>query len=143
LLLPDLTEGMRDLMNKGYVYATGRRKTAIARVRLFPGGTEVVVNGKPLAEVFPTESTQAIALAPLRLTNLVGKFGATVKVIGGGFSGQAGAIRHGLARALVLADESNKPTLRKAGMLTRDPRVKERKKYGLKRARKAPQYTKR
>ena len=130
-------------MNKGYFYATGRRKTAVARVRLVPGGSELIINGRPLADVFPTEATQAIALGPLRAANLLGKFGATVKVVGGGFSGQAGAIRHGLARALVLADESAKPTLRKAGMLTRDPRVKERKKYGLKRARKAPQYTKR
>ena len=130
-------------MNRGYFYATGRRKSAVARVRLLPGGTQVIVNGRAFAEAFPTESAQAIALGPLRLTNTLGKFGATVKVAGGGISGQAGAIRHGLARALVQADEANKPTLRRAGMLTRDPRVKERKKYGLKRARKAPQYTKR
>jgi small subunit ribosomal protein S9 len=130
-------------MNKGYFYATGRRKSAVARVRLLPGGSSVVINGRALESTFPMESSQAIALGPLRLTNTVGKFGVTVKVMGGGVTGQAGAIRHGLARALVQADESSKPVLRKAGMLTRDPRVKERKKYGLKRARKAPQYTKR
>ncbi len=130
-------------MNRDYYYGTGRRKTAVARVRLIPGAGQVVVNGKELEAAFPMPGVRQIILEPLQLTNTLGKFGATVKVVGGGIAGQAGAIRHGLARALVQSDESLRPTLRKAGMLTRDPRVKERKKYGLKRARKAPQYTKR
>lgn len=130
-------------MNKAYYYGTGRRKTSVARVQLYPGAGQVVVNGKPLAEVFPIDGLQQVILQPLQVTNTLGKYSAMVKVIGGGVSGQAGAIRHGIARALVEADESLRPILRRAGMLTRDPRVKERKKYGLKRARKAPQYTKR
>lgn len=130
-------------MNRDYYYGTGRRKTAVARVRLIPGAGQVVVNGKELEAAFPMPGVRQIILEPLQVTNTLGKFGATVKVVGGGIVGQAGAIRHGLARALVQSDESLRPILRKAGMLTRDPRVKERKKYGLKRARKAPQYTKR
>lgn len=127
----------------GYFYGTGRRKSAVARVRIFPGQGALVVNGKALEEVFPRLTLRAIALKPLQVTDTLGKFSASIKVEGGGASGQAGAISHGVARALVKADEALKPLLRQAGLLTRDPRVKERKKYGLKRARKAPQYTKR
>jgi small subunit ribosomal protein S9 len=131
------------LVNKGYYYGTGRRKTAVARVRLHPGTSQIIVNGKPIEEFFPVDGQRQVIMEPLRLTDSAAKFGATVKVVGGGVSGQAGAIRHGVARALVQSDETLRPVLRRAGMLTRDPRVKERKKYGLKRARKAPQYTKR
>ena len=130
-------------MDRTSYYGTGRRKTAVARVMLLPGAGQIVVNGKPLEQVLPRLSLQAIATAPLRVTGTMGKYNAMVKVAGGGIGGQAGAIAHGLARALVQATPDLKPTLRKAGLMTRDPRVKERKKYGLKRARKAPQYTKR
>ena len=127
-----------------YYYGTGRRKTAVARVRLFPGGDgTIIVNGKDSNQYFGREALTSTIRAPLRLLDLGGRFNATVRVVGGGVSGQAGAVRHGIARALVRADEEWKPTLRKAGYLTRDSRMKERKKYGLKRARKAPQYTKR
>jgi small subunit ribosomal protein S9 len=129
--------------NLAYFYGTGRRKSAVARVRLLPGSGAVIVNGKPMEEVFPQTRLQSEIINPLRVTDTVNKFNAVVKVEGGGISGQAGAIRHGIARALVEADEKLKPLLRHHGLLTRDPRVKERKKYGLKRARKAPQYTKR
>ncbi len=127
-----------------YFYSVGRRKSAVARVRLIPGGTgAIVVNGKPY-EVYRSRPThQGIVLLPLRVTDNVGKFNVVAKVLGGGLTGWAGAISLGIARALVRADETLKPTLRRHGLLTRDPRVKERKKYGLKRARKAPQYTKR
>jgi small subunit ribosomal protein S9 len=131
--------------NRGtYYYGTGRRKTAVARVRLYPNGNgTITVNGRDMAEYFGQARLVATALAPLRLLEAAGRFDASIKVAGGGTSGQAGAVRHGVARALVRSDEESKPALRKAGFLTRDPRVKERKKYGLKRARKAPQYTKR
>jgi small subunit ribosomal protein S9 len=126
-----------------YFYGTGRRKTSIARVRLIPGGSDVSINGRPLDVYFQRESHRAQILAPLRAIGQVGQFGLMVKVAGGGGTGQSGAIRHGVARALVQADEATKSALRRAGYLTRDPRMKERKKYGLKRARKAAQYTKR
>lgn len=131
------------MTNQSYYYGTGRRKTAVARVRVLPGNGAIVINGKPMEDAFGTTSLQATITQALRLTNNLGKFNVTIRVTGGGVSGQAGAIRHGMARALVRADEALKPVLRKAGFLTRDPRMKERKKYGLKRARKAPQYTKR
>lgn len=131
------------MKDRSYFYATGRRKCAVARVRLFPGEGAVVVNGQPFEEVFPEERLQKEVLKPLVVTNSSDKFSVSVKVTGGGNSGQAGAIRHGIARALVAADENLKPILRNHGLLTRDPRVKERKKYGLVRARKAKQYTKR
>jgi small subunit ribosomal protein S9 len=131
------------LKDRLYYYGTGRRKTAVARVRLYPGGGPIVVNGKPLDELVTEESLRREILRPLAVTDTLDRFNASIKVDGGGFSGQVGAIRHGIARALVAADESLKPLLRKYGMLTRDPRVKERKKYGLIRARKAKQYTKR
>jgi len=129
--------------DQAHFYGTGKRKTAIARVRLLPGGGTIIINGKPLEELFPQLSLQAVILEPLRVTDTSDKFNTVAKVEGGGISGQAGAIRHGIARALVKTDEGLKPLLRQYGLLTRDARVKERKKYGLKRARKAPQYTKR
>ncbi len=128
---------------RSYFYGTGRRKTAVARVRLIPGGSEFIVNGRSLAAYFPRPSLQDAAMVPLRTAGTEGRFGVTVKVLGGGVAGQAGAVSHGLARALVQSNPELRPLLRKAGLLTRDARVKERKKYGLKRARKAPQYTKR
>ncbi|HEY8490367.1 MAG TPA: 30S ribosomal protein S9 [Dehalococcoidia bacterium] len=126
-----------------YYYGTGRRKTSSARVRLYPGPGAILVNGRPMEEVFTRVDHRAEILKPLVVTGQEGKFNATVRVEGGGITGWAGAIRHGIARALAAADESLKPALRKEGLLTRDPRVKERKKYGLKRARRAPQFTKR
>ena len=127
-----------------YFYGTGRRKTAVARVRLHPNGDgRIVVNGRDANEYFGRDVLMMQVRAPLRLLEIGSQFTLSIKVVGGGVSGQAGAIRHGLARALVRLDEANKPAMRKTGFLTRDPRMKERKKYGLKRARKAPQYTKR
>ena len=126
-----------------YFYAIGKRKEAVARVRLFSGPGTIVVNGKPMNEAFPLRTLQQAIQEPLHTTGLTGNYSASVRVVGGGISGQAQAIRHGIARALVVANQELKPTLRKAGLLTRDSRIKERKKYGLKRARKAPQYTKR
>lgn len=123
--------------------AVGRRKTSVARVLLQPGTGNVIVNGQQLEERFPRPSHQTAITLPLRLTNMVGAYNVLASVEGGGPSGQAGAIIHATARALVKADESSRPVLRQAGLLTRDPRMKERKKPGLKRARKAPQYTKR
>jgi small subunit ribosomal protein S9 len=126
-----------------YHYGTGRRKAAVARVRLYPGTGTIVINGRPFLDVFNRPVYQTIVRQPLLLTETLDKFNVQVKISGGGTTGWADAIAHGISRALVAADEQYKPTLRKAGLLTRDPRVKERKKYGLKRARKAPQYTKR
>jgi small subunit ribosomal protein S9 len=126
-----------------YVYGTGRRKTAVARVRLLPGDGGIVVNGKPAAEYFGGAAREGILVQPFRVTETEGRYSASVLVAGGGVSGQIGAIRHGMARALVSAHPDARRSLREAGLLTRDPRAKERKKYGLKRARKAPQYTKR
>jgi small subunit ribosomal protein S9 len=131
------------LNDKGYFYGTGRRKSAVARVRLFSGKGTIVVNGQPFEKLFSQEGLRGVILEPLLVTNSLDKFNVSVKVTGGGTSGQVGAIRHGIARALVAADETLKPLLRSYGLLTRDPRVKERKKYGLVRARKAKQYTKR
>jgi len=131
------------MVQQHYFYGTGRRKTAVARVRLYPGAGTVIINGKPFEEVFTRPLHQAQILQPLRATGNAARFNVQVKVDGGGISGWAGAIVHGVARALVDADDRTKPQLRKLGLLTRDSRMKERKKYGLKRARKAPQYTKR
>lgn len=128
---------------RAYYYGTGRRKTAVARVRLYPGAGPLVVNGKPLDEAFPQDKMRRAILQPLIVANALDKYNASIKVCGGGVSGQAGAIRHGIARALVEVDQGLKPLLRTYDLLTRDPRVKERKKYGLVRARKAKQYTKR
>lgn len=130
-------------MASRYYNGTGRRKTAVARVRLYPGDGAFVVNGKLMEEYFGRREDIAHALEPLRATESEGKFTLSVLVKGGGISGQAGAIRHGIARALLAADPELRPVLRGGGFLTRDPRAKERKKPGLKRARKAPQYTKR
>jgi small subunit ribosomal protein S9 len=129
--------------DQAYFYGTGRRKTATARVRLLPGNGNIIIDGENLEERFPHLTLQTMILKPLRVTNTLERFNAMVKVGGGGISGQAGAICHGIARALIEADETLKPILRQYGLLTRDSRAKERKKYGLKRARKAPQYTKR
>ena len=126
-----------------YYYGVGRRKEAVARVRLYPGAGAVVVNGKPAEQLFTRELQRREFLEPLALTNMEGRFNAQVKCTGGGISGWAGAIRLGFARALIEADAGLRPALKSAGMLTRDSRIKERKKPGLKRARKAPQYTKR
>jgi small subunit ribosomal protein S9 len=126
-----------------YIYGTGRRKTSVARVRLLPGDGQIVVNGKDVADYFGGTGGAIALRLPFRVTETEGRYSASVLVAGGGFSGQAGAIRHGIARALVSAHPDARPALRNAGLLTRDPRAKERKKYGLKRARKAPQYTKR
>lgn len=125
------------------VSATGRRKTAVARVRLIPGGTDIVINGRPIEVYFPLAALRDQATRPFRLTETEGRFGAIIKVHGGGATGQAGAVRHGIARALTRADGDFRHPLKRAGMLTRDPRVKERRKYGLKKARKAPQFSKR
>ncbi len=126
-----------------YYYGTGKRKTAIARVRLYSGEGPVVVNGRPMEEYFPRLAHQLAVMNPLRLTATEGSFHSMVSVAGGGMTAQAQAIRHGLARALVILSPDFRVPLKQAGFLTRDARVKERKKYGLKRARKAPQWTKR
>ena len=123
---------------------TGRRKKSIARVRLLPNGTgKITVNGKDIEEYFGLDTLKLIVRKPMELTNTQDKYDVVVNVIGGGLSGQAGAINHGISRALVLAEENLKPELKKAGFLTRDSRMKERKKYGLKKARKASQFSKR
>ncbi len=136
---------MADTIRGEYYYGMGRRKTAVARVRLFPNGDgTITINGKNSGVYFGNrEALNATMVAPLRLLDLNEAYTMTVRVAGGGTSGQAGAIRHAVARALVRVNPDWKPALRKAGFLTRDPRMKERKKPGLKRARKAPQYTKR
>ena len=127
-----------------YFYGTGRRKTSVARVRLLPGSGQIVVNGRTAQDYFGGRDLHQLTIRqPLRLTGTVEQFDVSVRVVGGGVSGQAGAIRHGVARALVRFDEELRPTLKAAKLLTRDARAKERKKVGLKRARKAPQYTKR
>ena len=122
---------------------TGRRKKSIARVSLSEGKGEIIVNGKRLDEYFGTEILKVIVNQPFNVTNTVGKYDVVCKVVGGGFTGQAGAIRHGISRALLEANGEYRPSLKANGFLTRDPRMKERKKYGLKKARKAPQFSKR
>ncbi len=124
-------------------WGTGRRKKAIARVRIIPGGSGITINKRSLEEYFPIDAQQYIVNQPLALVNGQGNYEVQVNVYGGGVSGQAGAIRHGIARALCEADPSLRPALKAAGFLTRDPRMKERKKYGLHKARKAPQFSKR
>lgn len=130
-------------MAKVYYYGTGRRKKSVARVRLVPGEGNISINERSLDEYFGLETLKVIVKQPLTLTDTISKFDVICKVIGGGFTGQAGAIRHGISRALLKADEELRPALKKAGFLTRDPRMKERKKYGLKKARRAPQFSKR
>ena len=125
-------------------WGTGRRKKAIARVRLIPGGNgTIVINDRAFEEFFPQGTLQYIVKQPLVLLNVESKYDIIVNVVGGGYTGQAGAIRLGVARALLEAEENSRPELKKAGFLTRDPRAKERKKYGLKKARRAPQFSKR
>lgn len=124
-------------------YGTGRRKTSVARVRLVPGEGNVIINGRPLNEYFGLKTLELITKQPLVLTDTVGKYDVVAKVEGGGPTGQAGALRHGIARALLKVDLEFRQSLKKAGFLTRDPREKERRKYGLKKARKASQFSKR
>ena len=131
------------MAEKLYYYGTGRRKNAIARVRLTEGSGKITINGKDIEEFFGMETLKVIAKQPLTVTNTTAKYDVIAKVTGGGFTGQAGAIRHGIARALNEANEEFRPALKQNGFLTRDPRMKERKKYGLKKARKAPQFSKR
>ena len=124
-------------------YGTGRRKSAVARVYLLPGKGEITINKRKIDEYFGLETLKLIVRQPLNLTDTLAKFDVKVNVYGGGYTGQAGAIRHGISRALLIADEDFRQPLKKAGFLTRDPRMKERKKYGLKGARRAPQFSKR
>ena len=131
------------MAEKIYYYGTGRRKNAIARVRLTEGSGKITINGKDIEEFFGMETLKVIARQPLTVTNTTAKYDVIAKVTGGGFTGQAGAIRHGIARALNEANDELRPALKQNGFLTRDPRMKERKKYGLKKARKAPQFSKR
>ena len=128
---------------KPYFYGTGRRKSSTARVRLYPGTGSITINGRDIDDYFGLETLKLIVNQPFGVTNTVGKFDIVCTVRGGGISGQAGAIRHGVARALLASDEELRTALKKAGFLTRDPRMKERKKYGLKAARRAPQFSKR
>ena len=128
---------------KPYFYGTGRRKKSVARVRLYPGSGEITINGRSIDEYFGLETLKLIVNQPFGVTGTTGKFDIVANVAGGGISGQAGAIRHGVARALLAADANYRPALKAAGFLTRDPRMKERKKYGLKAARRAPQFSKR
>ena len=128
---------------KPYFYGTGRRKSSVARVRLYPGSGNITINGRNIDEYFGLETLKLIVNQPFGVTDTLGKFDIVANVTGGGISGQAGAIRHGLSRALVQADEAHKAALKAAGFLTRDPRMKERKKYGLKAARRASQFSKR
>ena len=128
---------------KPYFYGTGRRKSSVARVRLYAGTGKITVNDRDIDDYFGLETLKLIVRQPLALTGTADKFDVVCRVAGGGVTGQAGAIRHGIARALLQADEELRPQLKKAGFLTRDPRMKERKKYGLKGARRAPQFSKR
>ena len=129
---------------KKYFYGTGRRKSSVARVRVYENGTgSITVNGRDINDYFGLDTLKLIVNQPLITTGLIGKLDVIVTVAGGGVSGQAGAIRHGISRALVLLNPEYRPTLKAAGFLTRDPRMKERKKYGLKAARRAPQFSKR
>ena len=126
-----------------YYYGTGRRKSSVARVRVYPGSGNVSINGRDINDYFGLETLKLIVRQPLELTGTTEKFDIVCTVAGGGVTGQAGAIRHGLSRALLKYDAELRPALKKAGFLTRDPRMKERKKYGLKAARRAPQFSKR
>ena len=133
---------MYESKNK-YYYGTGRRKHSVARVRMYPGSGNVTINGRPIDEYFGLETLKLIVRQPLELTETTEKFDIVCTVKGGGVTGQAGAIRHGISRALLVFNQELRPSLKKAGFLTRDPRMKERKKYGLKAARRAPQFSKR
>lgn len=129
--------------SRPYFYGTGRRKSSVARVRAYAGTGKITINGRDIDDYFGLETLKLIVNQPLELTNTVGKFDLECNVIGGGVTGQAGAIRHGLSRALLQFDPELRTALKQAGFLTRDPRMKERKKYGLKAARRAPQFSKR
>ena len=131
------------MANAAKYYGTGRRKKSIARVYLVPGKGDITINKRPIDEYFGLETLKVIVRQPLAATETADKFDVIVNVHGGGFTGQAGAIRHGISRALLEADSEYRPALKAAGFLTRDPRMKERKKYGLKAARRAPQFSKR
>ena len=127
-----------------YFYGTGRRKSSVSRVRVYPNGTgKITINGRDIEQYFGLDTLKLIVRQPLELTETTGAFDIVCTVVGGGVTGQAGAIRHGLSRALLQYNEELRPALKKAGFLTRDPRMKERKKYGLKKARRAPQFSKR
>ncbi|MBR5310938.1 MAG: 30S ribosomal protein S9 [Oscillospiraceae bacterium] len=127
-----------------YFYGTGRRKSSVARVRVYPNGTgAITINGRDIDDYFGLDTLKLIVRQPMELTETIGAFDIVCTVTGGGVTGQAGAIRHGLSRALLQYNEETRPVLKKAGLLTRDPRMKERKKYGLKKARRAPQFSKR
>lgn len=126
-----------------YFYGTGRRKSSVARVRVYPGSGNITINGRNIDDFFGLETLKLIVRQPLALTDTVEKFDIICTVAGGGVTGQAGAIRHGISRALLIFNPELRPVLKKAGFLTRDPRMKERKKYGLKAARRAPQFSKR
>ena len=128
---------------KPYFYGTGRRKSSVARVRVYNGTGKITINDRDIDEYFGLETLKLIVRQPLALTDNIGKYDVVCRVTGGGVTGQAGAIRHGISRALLQANEELRPALKKAGFLTRDPRMKERKKYGLKKARRAPQFSKR
>ena len=128
---------------KSFYYGTGRRKNSVARVRLFNGTGKITINGRDIDNYFGLKTLKLIVRSPLALTGTEGKFDIVVNVVGGGVAGQAGAIRHGITRALMESDAELRPALKKAGFVTRDPRMKERKKYGLKAARRAPQFSKR
>ena len=128
---------------KAYYYGTGRRKQSVARVRVYPGSGAITINGRDIDDYFGLDTLKALVRQPRVLTETLGKFDVVCTVTGGGVSGQAGAIRHGLSRALLQHSDEMRPILKKAGFLTRDPRMKDRKKYGLKAARRAPQFSKR
>ena len=138
--MPRVAKSKTETLN---LYGTGRRKKSIARVRLVSGKGNVIINGKDMDEYFGTETLKVIVKQPLNVTNTLDKYDVICKVTGGGFTGQAGAIRHGISRALLEANSEYRAVLKSNGFLTRDPRMKERKKYGLKKARKAPQFSKR
>ena len=129
--------------SKPYLYGTGRRKHSVARVRVYPGTGSITINGRDIDDYFGLDTLKLIVRQPMALTETLGKYDIVCTVAGGGVTGQAGAIRHGLSRALLQYNEELRPVLKKAGLLTRDPRMKERKKYGLKKARRAPQFSKR
>lgn len=136
-------EGRTNILAQVQFYGTGRRKKSVARVYLTPGDGKITINDRDIDDYINTETLKNVIREPFEVTESTGKFDVMAKVKGGGTSGQAGAIRMGIARALVEADENLRPQLKKAGLLTRDPRMKERRKYGLKKARKAPQFSKR
>ena len=129
--------------SKPYLYGTGRRKHSVARVRVYPGTGSITINGRDIDDYFGLDTLKLIVRQPMAITETLGKYDIVCTVAGGGVAGQAGAIRHGVSRALLLHDPELRPALKKAGFLTRDPRMKERKKYGLKAARRAPQFSKR